>query len=326
MITCPQCNKTNEDSALFCDNCGASLAGVARPSAAAAPVVAPAAAPAAGAVCPACGTPFVPGEAFCGNCGAQLPAAPPIAPAAPPAAPAYTPPSGPVQPPAAVPAPPAAPPVAPAAAASGQCHNCGAAVLPGQAFCGNCGAQLTPAPPAPPAAVASGQCHNCGAAVLSGQAFCDNCGAQLTPAPPAPPPPAPTPLPPSPAPSPVAPVAQPPYAPTPSAPGARPRLVVAGSGAQFDLTGKTEALIGREDPISGIFPQIDLTPHGGEAGGVSRRHARIALRGGQWTIEDLNSTNFTFVNNQRLNPGAPQALNNGDQIRLGRVVLAFYSM
>ncbi len=102
--------------------------------------------------------------------------------------------------------------------------------------------------------------------------------------------------------------------------------MVAGSGAQFDLTGKTEVLIGREDPISGIFPQIDLTPHGGEAGGVSRRHARIALRGGQWVIEDLNSRNFTFVNNQRINPGVPQVLNNGDQIRLGRVVLAFYAM
>jgi pSer/pThr/pTyr-binding forkhead associated (FHA) protein len=105
----------------------------------------------------------------------------------------------------------------------------------------------------------------------------------------------------------------------------RPRLVAA-SGAQFDLTGKVEALIGREDPISGIFPQVDLTPHGGEAGGVSRRHAKISLRGSQWVIEDLNSTNFTFVNNQKVKPGTPQTLNNGDQIRMGRVVLAFYTM
>jgi len=72
--------------------------------------------------------------------------------------------------------------------------------------------------------------------------------------------------------------------------------------------------------------QIDLTPHGGEVGGVSRRHARLMLRNGQWLIEDLNSTNFTFVNNQRLAPGAPLALKDGDQIRMGRVVLAFYSM
>ena len=66
--------------------------------------------------------------------------------------------------------------------------------------------------------------------------------------------------------------------------------------------------MGREDPYTGVFPDVDLTPHGAEEGGVSRRHFKITFSGGQYLVEDLNSTNFTFVNNQRLAPGAPLAL------------------
>jgi predicted nucleic acid-binding Zn ribbon protein len=252
MSICPQCGNQNPPGAAFCDNCGASLAGVAPPAPAA--PVAPAA-PAGGVTCPACGTPVIPGEAFCGNCGAALPAAAPAAPMAPP-----------VQ------------PVTPA-----------------------------PAPAAPVGAML--KCPVCGADQPAGQSFCDNCGASLA----APPQPVQPPMPPV-AP-PVAPVVPPVWG--------RPRLVVAGTGAEFDLSGKAEILVGREDPVSGVFPEVDLTPHGGEEGGVSRRHAKLTVRGNQWLVEDLNSTNFTFVNNQKLNPGVPQPLNSGDQVRLGRVVLTF---
>jgi len=103
-----------------------------------------------------------------------------------------------------------------------------------------------------------------------------------------------------------------------------PRLVVPSSGATLNLApGKTEYLIGREDPVSGSFPDVDLVPYGGEEGGVSRRHAQIASRGGQFTIEDLNSVNYTFVNRQKVAPGTPHPLRDGDEIRLGRVVLQF---
>jgi len=101
--------------------------------------------------------------------------------------------------------------------------------------------------------------------------------------------------------------------------------VATGTGAEFDLTGKAEILVGREDPVSGVFPDVDLTPHGGEEGGVSRRHAKLTARGNQWLIEDLNSVNFTFVNKQKLKPGVPQPLNDGDQIRAGRVLLTFHT-
>lgn len=89
--------------------------------------------------------------------------------------------------------------------------------------------------------------------------------------------------------------------------------------------GKTELIVGREDPVSGVFPEIDLTDHGGDEGGVSRRHARIFVQGTQILVEDLNSTNYTYVSQQRLTPGQPHPLNDGDELRFGRVKLTYHS-
>lgn len=102
-----------------------------------------------------------------------------------------------------------------------------------------------------------------------------------------------------------------------------PKLVVDADNAAFDLSGKSEVLIGREDPVSNIYPDIDLTPHGGEEGGVSRLHAKLFLQGTQYLVEDQNSTNFTFVNRQKLAPKTPTPIHDGDEIRLGRVIMRF---
>lgn len=163
-------------------------------------------------------------------------------------------------------------------------------------------------------------CPNCGSAIQPTDVFCDNCGQALTPA--------------SGFPSgsqiPVTFESNPslPFGasqpPAPAVPALNPRLVVQSSGATLNLApGKTEYLIGREDPVSGSFPDVDLVPYGGEEGGVSRRHAQIISRGGQFSIEDLNSVNYTFVNRQKVAPGTPHTLSDGDEIRLGRVVLQF---
>jgi hypothetical protein len=109
----------------------------------------------------------------------------------------------------------------------------------------------------------------------------------------------------------------------PAAPATTAKLVVEADNAAFDLSGKSEAMIGREDPVSNIYPDVDLTPHGGEEGGVSRLHAKIFLQGGQYMIEDQNSTNFTFVNRQKLQPKTPTPIKDGDEIRLGRVTMKF---
>jgi DNA-binding winged helix-turn-helix (wHTH) protein len=58
-----------------------------------------------------------------------------------------------------------------------------------------------------------------------------------------------------------------------------------------------------------------------DAPGVSRHHARIRLEGSAAAVEDLGSKNGTYVGGQRITAAAP--LSDGDQIRLGSVVVTF---
>jgi len=55
---------------------------------------------------------------------------------------------------------------------------------------------------------------------------------------------------------------------------------------------------------------------------ASQQHARIFGKGGHWFVEDLGSTNGTFVNDQRL--GAPAQLQAGDRIRVGQTELELH--
>ena len=54
---------------------------------------------------------------------------------------------------------------------------------------------------------------------------------------------------------------------------------------------------------------------------VSRRHARIFHEYDLYRIEDLGSSNGTFINGQRLMPKEVRALRHGDELRLGRLVM-----
>jgi len=58
-----------------------------------------------------------------------------------------------------------------------------------------------------------------------------------------------------------------------------------------------------------------------DAPGVSRSHAQITVAGRDATVEDLGSKNGTFVKGERIT--APYHLADGDQIRLGSVVITF---
>ena len=75
------------------------------------------------------------------------------------------------------------------------------------------------------------------------------------------------------------------------------KLVVAGTtelDASFILQ-KDSNLLGRTDPHSNIFPEIDLSRFDPETK-VSRRHARIWLEGETYLVEDLGSVNGTVIN------------------------------
>jgi pSer/pThr/pTyr-binding forkhead associated (FHA) protein len=93
-------------------------------------------------------------------------------------------------------------------------------------------------------------------------------------------------------------------------------------GKEFPIV-SAESMIGRWDADGGIFPDIDLDQDDPEAK-VSRRHARIQFLNNQYLIEDLGSTNGTFINRgPRLLPGTKQPLNNGDEIIVGKTFLKF---
>ena len=94
-------------------------------------------------------------------------------------------------------------------------------------------------------------------------------------------------------------------------------------GTEFKISGE-ESTIGRWDADNGIFPDIDLDVFDPEAK-VSRRHARIIYDGGKFMIEDLGSTNGTFVNRgRRLIPGNPHILSDNDEIIVGKTFLRFH--
>lgn len=79
--------------------------------------------------------------------------------------------------------------------------------------------------------------------------------------------------------------------------------------------------LGRIDPASNIFPEVDLTPDGVQAQGVSRRHASLFKQGMGVVVEDMGSINGTFVNGKRLDPYLPEPLKDGDTLRLGRLLI-----
>ena len=52
---------------------------------------------------------------------------------------------------------------------------------------------------------------------------------------------------------------------------------------------------------------------------VSTRHARIAASGDQWFVEDLGSTNGTYIGTVRINQ--PTTITLGTQVRIGKTIL-----
>ncbi|MDR3321133.1 MAG: FHA domain-containing protein [Synergistaceae bacterium] len=51
---------------------------------------------------------------------------------------------------------------------------------------------------------------------------------------------------------------------------------------------------------------------------VSRRHARVNFSDGSWRLEDLGSTNGTWVNGRPIEPGRPCPLRAGDSVALSQ--------
>jgi hypothetical protein len=72
---------------------------------------------------------------------------------------------------------------------------------------------------------------------------------------------------------------------------------------------KPEVILGREADCD--FPLDDQT--------VSSQHARLSYHQKQWWLEDLASTNGTYLNDDPVS--SPVVITHGDVLRLGRVVV-----
>ena len=358
MPVCANCGSWQPDEAALCDECGHPLRGqvpTSAPGPAAEQGRTVVATPPPAPLCPVCGATTVAGDPFCTNCGAALTARPGDAAALPAAQTGYGAtvvamgggrarpnsvevPQAPTLDHRGVPVPPA-PETRAAAQGPPHCASCGAELPPEGRFCEMCGAPVvrTPSPEAwdnvPPRANAahwpptdapvSQEPTAAPPAQPPGWGAVDAAGSTVAAS----------------LPSPFDEVVQdaepartryasPTYEPVVSAAPTpvliRGKFVVSATNASLPFPpGRDEIIVGRQDPVNGIFPEIDLTDHGGDEGGVSRRHARITQQGSRFAIEDLNSTNHTFVNRSRLALGERRVLYEGDEVAFGRVKMIF---
>jgi hypothetical protein len=89
----------------------------------------------------------------------------------------------------------------------------------------------------------------------------------------------------------------------------------------FPLENLAGGILGRINPGSAANPDFDLTPYEAQEKGVSRRHAMLIREPDGLFICDLGSLNGTYVNGQRIAPQQPCPLQDGDEVRLARLVL-----
>lgn len=97
--------------------------------------------------------------------------------------------------------------------------------------------------------------------------------------------------------------------------------LISGSGRQGELECSKPIWIGRSDPDQGYWPQLDLTVDGAVELGVSRRHALIQPGEQGPVLVDQNSTNGTWIDQERLIPEKPYPLPRVAQLRFGRLIL-----
>ena len=199
-----------------------------------------------------------------------------------------------------------------------KCGECGYENMDGLDYCDGCGAKLAAAAGSSAAAPAAAAPEAAPAAAPAAESTEPTAAADgAPPAAEAPQSEAPT--------GEIKPEAAPESAPTAAAAGApfKAKLsVVRGGrkGQEFPLEDGNN-LVGRWDPETGSFPEVDLDADDPEAK-ISRKHALLRIDGGKITIEDIGSLNGTYVNRQpRLSPGSPAEIKSGDEVIIGKTFL-----
>ena len=86
----------------------------------------------------------------------------------------------------------------------------------------------------------------------------------------------------------------------------------------FDVRTDVDIVIGRKTDET-MGKMVDLTPFRAFEMGISRQHVRIQRVGRGYQITDLESTNGSWLNGERLLPDQPVPLPNAAQLRLGKM-------
>ncbi|MCB1055507.1 MAG: cyclic nucleotide-binding domain-containing protein [Acidobacteria bacterium] len=101
------------------------------------------------------------------------------------------------------------------------------------------------------------------------------------------------------------------------------RLIHDKSGMEFFLLRAEETTVGRKDPVTGIYPGVDLTPVDSQRS-TSRRHAKLYRKAEKfYVVEGIGTMNGTFVNGRRLETGVPAEIHDKDELRFGMVTTVF---
>lgn len=85
---------------------------------------------------------------------------------------------------------------------------------------------------------------------------------------------------------------------------------------------KGEFFIGRNE--DGFIVDINLVPYGASRLGVSRQHARIFFSSNTWMIEDLGSTNGSYLNRRHMSANTPNIIRHGDELVFGKMLVQVY--
>jgi len=120
------------------------------------------------------------------------------------------------------------------------------------------------------------------------------------------------------APAPAPPPPEPAAPPVPVPQNLALRHVATGQVIEIDAS-RSEFLIGRPDPVTGIQPEINLGPFDASRT-LSRRHAKLLREGGLYFVrEEVGTANGTFVDGERIKTGATVPLNPGTKLRFGSI-------
>ncbi|MCC7362436.1 MAG: FHA domain-containing protein [Anaerolineales bacterium] len=168
------------------------------------------------------------------------------------------------------------------------CSQCHERNLEGELFCTECGAQLTPN--------VAEQLHT--AFIDTGRTRAMSLGA-------------------------TSPQAEAARAPSAAPTGLKPgqlALLIGGAAQALILEGRAEYVLGREGQEQ-VVPDVNLNAYGAREKGVSRVHAALRRDRNQVLLIDLGSTNGTRLNDRSLTAHQAVKVENGDEIRLGKLLL-----